>query len=108
MAVRLRPARRQLTYVLMTLTVGGVAMRPSIVMLSTGFLPYVGRISYGIYLLHMFVVSAVKKTPVGASPLLVLVFSTALVVPIASLVYRYFEQPIIAFYKQRLSPNQSV
>lgn len=95
----------QLTYVLMTLIVGGVAMRSSIGMLSAGFLPYVGRISYGIYLLHMFVVSAVKKTTAGAFPLLVLIFSAAIVVAIASLVYRYFEQPIIAFYKKRLSPD---
>lgn len=97
----------QLTYVLMTLIVGGVATRPSIVILSTGFLPYVGRISYGIYLLHMFVVSAVKKTPAGAFPPLVLIFSAVVVIAIASLVYRYFEQPIITFYKQRLAATPS-
>lgn len=95
----------QVTYVLMTVTVGGLAMRASFPVLSAGLFPYIGRISYGIYLLHMFVVSAVKKTT-NASPWIIFIFSAVVVIAIASCVYRYFEQPLIALGKRHLSASR--
>jgi peptidoglycan/LPS O-acetylase OafA/YrhL len=94
----------QLLYVLMTLTVIGLAIRPAIAFVNNRFLNHMGKISYGIYLLHMFVIAAVKKMPGGESPALCFVISTGVVIIVASLVYKFFEQPIIAFYKRKLSP----
>jgi peptidoglycan/LPS O-acetylase OafA/YrhL len=65
---------------------------------------HIGRISYGIYLLHMFIISFVKKLPGGTSPVLCFLLSAGAVIIVASLVYRHFEYPIIAYYKKRLSP----
>jgi peptidoglycan/LPS O-acetylase OafA/YrhL len=64
---------------------------------------HVGKISYGIYLLHMFVISAVKKLPGGTEPWVCFALSTALVIPFASVVYRCFEEPIIRYYKKRFA-----
>ena len=68
---------------------------------------HVGKISYGIYLLHMFVISSVKKLPGGTSPALCFLASSIAVIVVASLVYKYFEYPIITFYKAKLSPLNS-
>jgi peptidoglycan/LPS O-acetylase OafA/YrhL len=94
----------QLLYLLMTLTVIGLVLRPATPFVSGHLMTHVGKISYGIYLLHMFVISAIKKLPGGTSPVICLLASTAVVIIAASLVFKYFESPIIAFYKQNLSP----
>lgn len=94
----------QLLYVMMTLIVASVVVRRRTPLLTTPLLLHVGKISYGIYLLHTFVIYAVKKVPHGHDPLLSFVISTPLAVLFASLVYVCFEQPIIAYYKKRLSP----
>jgi peptidoglycan/LPS O-acetylase OafA/YrhL len=94
----------QWLYLLMTAMVAGLVVRPATPVLGGRFMAHVGKISYGIYLLHMFVISAVKKIPGGASTLPCFLISSAVVIVVATVVYRYFERPIIAFYKQRLSP----
>ena len=94
----------QWLYLLMTLTLASLAIRPVTPVLGARAMTHIGKISYGIYLLHMFVISSVKKLPGGNSPLLCFLASAIGVVVVASFVYRYFEHPIIAFYKQRLSP----
>ena len=68
---------------------------------------HVGRISYGIYLLHMFVISLVKKLPGGTHPALCLLLSTVVIIALASVVYRHLELPIIRFYKNKLTPARS-
>lgn len=93
----------QLLFVLMTAILAGVAVRPHVPGLSGPLLSHIGRISYGIYLLHMFVISAVRKLPGGQDPLICFVASTVFVVILASFVYRYFEEPIIRYYKGRFS-----
>lgn len=94
----------QVLYVLMCLTVICLVVRQSTGLISGRVAVHVGKVSYGIYLLHMFVISAVKKWPWGASPAFCLVASTGVVILLASVVFRYFEQPIIAFYKRNMSP----
>jgi peptidoglycan/LPS O-acetylase OafA/YrhL len=94
----------QLLYGLMTVVVICLVVRPSTPFLENRWMTHIGKISYGIYLLHMFVISLVKKIPGGNSPVLCFLFSLVLTCVAASLVYKYFEQPIIAFYKRKFSP----
>jgi peptidoglycan/LPS O-acetylase OafA/YrhL len=94
----------QLLYLFMTLTVICLVVTPSTPALDNPFMTHVGKISYGIYLLHMFVISVVKKFPGAASPIPCFLYSSVVVILVASLVYKYFEQPIILFYKKKLSP----
>ncbi len=94
----------QLLYLLMTLTLVGLVIRPATPVLGGRFMTHVGQISYGIYLLHMMVISSAKKMPGGTSPALCFFFSSITVIIVASLVYKYFEHPIIRFYKKKLSP----
>ncbi len=93
----------QLLYLLMTLTLAGLVIRPVTPVLGGKVMTHIGKISYGIYLLHMFVISSIKKLPV-ISPGFCFLSASVLVIAAASLVYKYFEYPIITFYKRRLSP----
>ena len=97
----------ELLYLLMTLLMAAVVMRPTVPALGHPALVHVGRISYGIYLLHMLVICVVKKMPYGTSPWICYGVSTAAVIAIASVVYTHFELPIIQFYKRRLHPDQT-
>jgi peptidoglycan/LPS O-acetylase OafA/YrhL len=94
----------QLLYLLMTLTLAALVIRSATPVVGSRFMIHIGRISYGIYLLHMFIISFVKKLPGGTSPILCFLLSACAVIIVASLVYRHFEYPIIAYYKKRLSP----
>lgn len=94
----------QLLYVLMALVVAGIVIRPRTPFLGGKVLAYVGRISYGMYLFHVFVISSVEKIPGGSSPCLNFSLSVSLTVLAAALSYQYFEYPIINKWKQRLSP----
>jgi peptidoglycan/LPS O-acetylase OafA/YrhL len=94
----------QLLYVLMALVVAGIVIRPRTPVLGGKILAYVGRISYGMYLFHVFVTSSVEKIPGGSSPWLNFSLSVGLTVLAAALSYQYFEYPIINKWKQRLSP----
>jgi peptidoglycan/LPS O-acetylase OafA/YrhL len=93
----------ELLYVMMTGLVLAVVTRPARPAAWLAPVAFVGRISYGLYLIHMIVISLVKKLPGGGDPLICFVVSTLLVVPAAALIYRFFEKPIIEFYKRRFS-----
>lgn len=58
----------------------------------------IGKVSYGIYLLHMFVLSGLKRMELPGY----IIFATTGVITflIASLFYRFFEQPIIQWAKR--------
>jgi len=96
----------QLLYLLMTLTLAGLVTRPVTPVLGGKVMTHIGKISYGIYLLHMFVISSIKKLP-AISPGFCFFSASVVVIALASLVYKYFEYPIITFYKRRLSPFNS-
>lgn len=93
----------QFLYLLMTLTVTGLVMRPNSTLFDNRVLTHLRKISYGIYLLHMFAICAMKKIFTTPSPVLFFFINFIAVVALASLVYKYFEQPIIGFYKRRFS-----
>lgn len=97
----------QLLYLLMTLFLIGVVMRPKVPILSGRVLTHIGKISYGIYLLHMFIRSSMKRLPWGENVWPSFLTMTVLTIIVASLVYKYFEEPIIKFYKRKFSPGNS-
>lgn len=97
----------QLLYLLMSLVLICLVVRPVTPMMGNRFLVQVGKISYGIYLLHMFVICVVKKIPGGDSPAFCFLLSAIAVITWASLVYTYFEHPIINYYKRKLSPDKA-
>ncbi len=96
----------QLLYVLMTLTLVSVVIRPHNWGLENPLLRHIGKISYGIYLLHMFVLSSVRKLPGGTDPVMCFALTSMVSIAVAALVYQFFEKPIIDFYKRRLSSTK--
>ncbi|GIX23386.1 MAG: hypothetical protein KatS3mg122_0617 [Caldimonas sp.] len=61
-------------------------------------LAYVGTVSYGIYLLHMFVVHVTRRVLIDIGAMdnhLLFLLSLAGAVAVASLSYRYFERPLL-------------
>jgi peptidoglycan/LPS O-acetylase OafA/YrhL len=97
----------QLLYLLMTLTLVSLVVRRATPILGSRFLIHVGKVSYGIYLFHMFVISIVKKLPGGGSPWICLAATSIAVIAIASVIFKYFEHPIILYFKPRFSPRTS-
>jgi peptidoglycan/LPS O-acetylase OafA/YrhL len=95
----------QLLYLAMTLFLIGLVMRADSPVLGGRLLAHVGKVSYGIYLLHMFIFSTVKKLPEGREPWFSFLATAVLTILLASAVYQCFEQPIIRFYKRRFSPE---
>ena len=93
----------QMLYFVMTCIVAASVLRRKIAFAHSEILARIGRVSYGIYLLHMIVISFVKKVPFVTDPYTLFALSVAIVVPIAVTVYEYFELPIIRFYKRRFS-----
>ena len=95
----------QVLYVLMTLFLAGIVVRPRVPILRANFLTHVGKISYGIYLLHMVVRSSLKKFAWGDDFFFAFFGTVVLTILLATVVYNYFEQPIIRFYKARFAPS---
>ncbi|HZO86140.1 MAG TPA: acyltransferase [Verrucomicrobiae bacterium] len=92
----------QALYVLMILAIVGGVMRPSVPVLTSRAFLHWGKISYGIYLLHAVVMAAVWKY-VSNRPTVALLASICGMTVLATLSYKYFEGPIIAFSKRRLA-----
>lgn len=86
-------------------------LRPAI--LERGPLPFIGEISFSLYILHFMIVALLASVaapleqqagPVGA--LAVLYGLTLLVgAPLAALTYRFVEKPFIAYGRGHLRPN---
>jgi len=96
--------QEQCLYVLMGLLLAGLVLRPRTPVLGGKALAYVGRISYGIYLLHMFVICSVEKILGVSSPWLTFPLTVSLTILVAALSYQYFEYPLINKWRQRFSP----
>jgi peptidoglycan/LPS O-acetylase OafA/YrhL len=79
-------------YLICALLVGACAVGNELPVIGGRALSAVGLFSYGIYLLHMPVLSAVKRFT--EDPVAVLVLTLAIVLPVAWASYRYFEEPI--------------
>jgi peptidoglycan/LPS O-acetylase OafA/YrhL len=95
----------EVAFVFMTLLVASIAVRPDTPILGNQPLVHIGRVSYGIYLLHPLVFNIVKQIDDSISPAVGLALSLGGTIGLASLSFRYFEGPIIAYYKRRFSPE---
>lgn len=88
-------------YLLSGLLVWYLSIKKPLLLIGKGLLPYIGRISYGIYLFHMLVINILKRIPViNAHPLLLFCISLIGTVCIASISYSIFERPILNFKKR--------
>lgn len=65
-----------------------------------------GTISYGIYLLHLLVLNAIRRTAFE-NELLLYLATLAGVIAVASASHRWFERPILRL-KERLRPAVAV
>lgn len=100
----------QVLYVLMAIAIAGCALRPAQGWLDQRLIAHVGKVSYGIYLLHWLVLVAVARAlpPSPWFPCFCLAGTLVIVVTIASAVHRSFEAPIIAFFKRRYSRHTRI
>jgi peptidoglycan/LPS O-acetylase OafA/YrhL len=65
-------------------------------------LRFVGKVSYGVYLFHVSVITALKSVVPSSAPLL-FVLAMPITVLLAALSFRYFESPLLAL-KERFRP----
>ena len=79
-------------YVICALLVGVCAVSHQLPIIGGKNLSWIGLVSYGIYLMHMPILSAVKK--VTMEPMLVMFLTLVFVLPAAWLSYMFFEEPI--------------
>jgi peptidoglycan/LPS O-acetylase OafA/YrhL len=70
-------------------------------------LAFVGRISYGIFLLHMLAIHAARRLLPGASVHLQYLLGLALVIPLAAASLRWFEGPIARLRNRGRAPLRS-
>jgi len=89
-------------YLICTLLVGVCAISDKLPIIGGKMLSWIGLLSYGIYLLHMPILSAVKKFTM--EPMLVLIFTLVLVLPLAWLSYTFFEEPLRQWGRTRTRP----
>lgn len=69
--------------------------------LSIGFIKYLGKISYSLYLSHIFVILTMFQLLYGHIPtILIVIISAATAILISGLMYRYVEMPSIEFGKK--------
>jgi peptidoglycan/LPS O-acetylase OafA/YrhL len=95
-------ARAELLYMLMALFVGSVCLRRELGGLFGRAAAHIGKVSYGMYLLHMLVINSTRK--VLDNPLFVLAVGVPVTVALATAVYRCIELPILRL-RDRLKPG---
>ncbi|MBI5547377.1 MAG: acyltransferase [Deltaproteobacteria bacterium] len=86
--------------VAMTWLVVAVCLRPDHLLrrgLANAAMRYVGTISYGMYLMHMLAMNAVRRTLPDAGSLVRFVGASALAIAVASASYYLFEKRILDF-----------
>ena len=83
-------------YLVSALLVASCVVQPALPGLGRGVLPWMGTLSYGIYLFHMPVLSAVKK--LTEQPMAVFLLSLIVVLPPAWLSFARFEMPMRRLY----------
>jgi peptidoglycan/LPS O-acetylase OafA/YrhL len=89
-----------LLVVAMTALTAAVVVRDRIPVLGSRWCAHIGRVSYGIYLFHWFVFTALERVLPPGHPTLFFFVGGSIALVIASLSYRYFELPIIAYFRR--------
>lgn len=64
----------------------------------------IGEVSYGIYLLHMLVVTVARRFEILRNTYACFAATALVVIPLAIVIHRWFEAPIIRYYKARFHP----
>lgn len=86
-------------HVAMVALVGALCVRPDngLERLVTSSVPrFVGKVSYGVYLFHVSVITALKSLLPDAPALVIFLIALPLSVLFAGLSYRFFEAPLLA------------
>lgn len=94
----LQPLIYYLYFFFLTLFVGIVSLVSPLPLLSWSFISYIGKISYGMYLLHMLSIMALKK--ISLNPFFIFSVGTVLTILFASISYTYFETPFLKLKKR--------
>lgn len=79
-------------YLVCTLLVGACAVNARLPLIGGRILSWMGLLSYGVYLMHMPVLSAAKR--ISTDPTMVMAITIAVVLPLAWLSFTFFEEPI--------------
>ena len=87
-------------YIVCALLVGACVIRNELPVLGGRVLSSIGLLSYGIYLMHMPILSAVKKLTMD--PVLVFLCTLIIILPLAWLSFRFFEEPIRHWGRKRM------
>ncbi|UCC14690.1 MAG: acyltransferase [Gammaproteobacteria bacterium] len=90
-------------YLICTLLVGACAVNKRLPLVGGKPLSWMGLLSYGVYLMHMPVLSAAKK--ISTEPVAVMVLTLAVVLPLAWLSFTFFEEPIRRLGVRRTRPG---
>lgn len=88
-----------LYYGALTLLVGICALSPPLPFIGGRLMSHIGKISYGIYLIHTIIFFGIKDV-VGLNPFLIFFLGTPIVIISATLIYNYFEKPILSCKKK--------
>jgi peptidoglycan/LPS O-acetylase OafA/YrhL len=90
----------ELLYVLMTALVAGAVTGKPFAVLEAAPMTHVGRVSYGIYLLHMLTLDPLKRL-LPTSPWLVLALGAVMSVVAATIANRVIERPVARWRARR-------
>lgn len=93
----------ELLVVAMAALTAAIVTRVRVPVLGNAWCAHVGRVSYGIYLFHWFVYVALERFLPRGHPTLFLLIGALFTVVMASLSYRYFETPIIRYFRRSSS-----
>ncbi len=93
-------------YLVCTLLVGVCAVSEKLPILGGRSLSWMGLLSYGIYLMHMPIISAVKRFT--EQPVLVMFLTLIVVMPLAWLSYTFFEEPVRKWGRKRFQPSKGL
>lgn len=96
----------QVLYLLFAVVVGSTVMRRGEHHRLLAPIAKIGVVSYGIYLLHMLPVSATRRFEPLQNAYGCFLVTLAVVLPVALALHRWFESPIIRYYKARFGPTR--
>lgn len=97
----------QVLYPAAALVVASLVTRPRVPFLDAPGPAWIGKVSYGMYLIHWFALVAWQRTlPPGSSLLLYGVLATGSIVIAASIIHVAFERPIITYGRNRFGRDR--